>query len=241
MPNIITGYVVPLLGLAFSGAAGRIGQLPRLPAESGLPSSSARACFFLFLPFHVILEANPEWRLIYWLNGFSSHRAGWLSPLLPGWLELGPVFRPPASVYAYCGSLAHVVGNRRHPRPDAFSKPAGRSKWADVDIPAVQHGRSSRWASELWGSMKRAAACAPLQSALMLPCFWAKCIGSPGSGVPRCSSLRSCLCCWPISPHFFPGLGRSQSRHASDGGLARHRRDCGDADRASRPDGWLIS
>ena len=65
------GYVVPLLGAALFWL-----RWPQRPAAS--PQSGGAfiglifaGLVFLILPFQLILEANPEWRLIYWVNGFQ--------------------------------------------------------------------------------------------------------------------------------------------------------------------------
>src|ERR1700756_5260267 len=64
------GYVVPLLGLVL--LARRWSGRPVASSQGGmwLNGLIGAGLIFLVLPFQVILEANPEWRLIYWLNGF---------------------------------------------------------------------------------------------------------------------------------------------------------------------------
>src|SRR5581483_199931 len=70
-PQYSYGYFVPFLGLAL---------LWRRWPDRPVPSN-ARGGFFvsvlmasllaLVLPFQMILQANPEWRLIYWLSGLQ--------------------------------------------------------------------------------------------------------------------------------------------------------------------------
>jgi exosortase len=65
------GYMVPLLGLALIWRRWPARPSVSPPSEGLLPNATAAFLLFLVLPFGVILEANPEWRLIYWLNGFQ--------------------------------------------------------------------------------------------------------------------------------------------------------------------------
>ena len=62
------GYVVPLLGLALFWR-----RWPDRPAaRRGNPrfvAMLAAASLALLLPLRVVLEANPEWRLVFWLQG----------------------------------------------------------------------------------------------------------------------------------------------------------------------------
>ena len=63
------GYVVPLLGLALFWR-----RWPERPDASpsrggGLAGLISAGLLFLVLPFQIVLEANPEWRMIYWING----------------------------------------------------------------------------------------------------------------------------------------------------------------------------
>ncbi len=64
------GYVVPLLGLALLWR-----RWPERPAASSrgglLPGLIGAGLIFLVLPFQVVFEANPEWRLLYWVNGLQ--------------------------------------------------------------------------------------------------------------------------------------------------------------------------
>ncbi len=64
------GYVVPLLGLALLWR-----RWPDRPTAicgtSSLLPVAVIGLLLLQLPFTLIIEANPEWRLLYWVNGFQ--------------------------------------------------------------------------------------------------------------------------------------------------------------------------
>ena len=65
------GYVVPLLGLALLWRRwpGRPSPVP--PLSGVWPGFLAAGVLLLLLPLQVCLEANPEWRLLYWIHGFQ--------------------------------------------------------------------------------------------------------------------------------------------------------------------------
>jgi exosortase len=70
-PQYSYGYVVPLLGAALWWRRWP-DRPPAVPgaARGGLAAVTA-GLLLLQLPLTVIYEANPEWRLLYWVNGFQ--------------------------------------------------------------------------------------------------------------------------------------------------------------------------
>ena len=69
-PQYNYGYVVPLLTLALFWR--RWPDRPvTAPGKSSLVSIILIGLLLLQLPISLIAEANPEWRLLYWLNGFQ--------------------------------------------------------------------------------------------------------------------------------------------------------------------------
>lgn len=92
------GYVVPLLGLALFWR--RWPERPAArPGQSRLGTALAAASLGLLLPSRVILEANPEWRLMFWLQGslvvaltfcllYRAGGAGWMRFFAPPLLFL---------------------------------------------------------------------------------------------------------------------------------------------------------
>jgi exosortase len=69
-PQYSYGYLVPLLG---AGLLWR--RWPDHPAACPRPTAPVfglvAGLLLLQLPLRVFLEANPEWRLLYWVNGFQ--------------------------------------------------------------------------------------------------------------------------------------------------------------------------
>src|SRR5262249_47222789 len=66
------GYLVPLLGAALIWR--RWPDRPRAvaPASTAFIWLLVALLLFLSLPMRLIIEANPEWRLIYWIHGFQA-------------------------------------------------------------------------------------------------------------------------------------------------------------------------
>jgi exosortase len=66
------GYAVPLLGAVLVWR--RWLQRPKAPAAQSQVAVwvVGGALLLLVLPMRLIIEANPEWRLIYWLRGFQT-------------------------------------------------------------------------------------------------------------------------------------------------------------------------
>src|ERR1700690_4062898 len=65
------GYVVPLLGLALLWRRWPGRPSPAPPLSGVLLGLLAAGLLLVLLPLQVCLEANPEWRLLYWIHGFQ--------------------------------------------------------------------------------------------------------------------------------------------------------------------------
>jgi exosortase len=164
------GYAVPLLGLALLWR-----RWPERP--QAVPGASPRVTlagimFLVLLPaIRVVLQANPEWRLLYWLHGFQVIG---LSFCFLYWLGGGQwvgFFAPPI--------LFMLI---------AVPWPMGLEQWAiqglmrlvaslTVDvagllgIPAVQQGNLIETAVGVVGIDEACSGVRSLQSALMLSLF----------------------------------------------------------------------
>lgn len=169
-PQYDYGYLVPLLGAMLVWR-----RWPERPATS--PGTSPLAGFLAFgllallLPFALIREANPEWRLLYWSHGFLVlglsfsllYRAGgW------GWIRF---FAPPLAFMliavpwpmeweqAIIQDLMRLVAA-------LTIQVAG---W--LGIPAVQHGNLIEVATGVVGINEACSGVRSLQSGLMLSLF----------------------------------------------------------------------
>jgi exosortase len=164
------GYVVPLLGAALLWR-----RWPERPAAS--PGNAAIAGFIagsfllLLLPLRVILEANPEWRLIYWAHGFVVvglslclvYRAGG-----GGWVKF---FAPPLvfmliAVPWPMQMEQAIIQNLMRLVAGLTVEVAG---W--LGIPAVQHGNLIEVGAGVIGIDEACSGVRSLQSALMLSLF----------------------------------------------------------------------
>jgi exosortase len=165
------GYVVPLLGLALLWR-----RWPDRPAPG--PSSDARVVgliggglLLLVFPFLLILEANPEWRLLYWLNCFQVlglsfcllYRVGgwgWVRYFAPPLLFMLVAVPWPMELETQViqGLMRFVAG--------LTVELAG---W--LGVPAVQHGNLIEVGAGIVGIDEACSGVRSLQSALMLSLF----------------------------------------------------------------------
>ncbi len=165
------GYVVPFLGLALLWR-----RWPERPAPSslngaGLAGWIGAGLLFLVLPFEVILEANPEWRLVYWINGFQVVGLGFcLLYRLGGWSWVR-YFAPP---------LLFMLIAIPWPMEMEAAVIQGLMRWVAgltvevvgwLGIPAVQHGNLIEVGVGIVGIDEACSGVRSLQSALMLSLF----------------------------------------------------------------------
>jgi exosortase len=169
-PQYSYGYVVPLLGLMLiwrrwperprGSAGGRLG--------TGLVVLGALACL---LPLRMVLEANPEWRLLYWTHGVVLlllsfcllHRAG-------GWpwvkfFSLPILFMMVAVPWPMVWETTVIQGLMR----GVAAMTVDVVGW--LGIPAVQHGNLIEVGTGIVGIDEACSGVRSLQSALMLSLF----------------------------------------------------------------------
>jgi len=169
-PQYSYGYVVPLLGLMLIWR-----RWPERPM--GLPKSAfgitiilagALACL---LPLRMVLEANPEWRLLYWTHGALVlllsfgllYRAG-------GWpwvkfFSLPILFMMVAVPWPMVWEASVIQGLMR----GVAAMTVGVVGW--LGIPAVQHGNLIEVGTGIVGIDEACSGVRSLQSALMLSLF----------------------------------------------------------------------
>ena len=68
-PQYNFGWVVPMLGVALIWRRWPERPVPCPPESAGPVMIAAVGLLFLQLPLRLVLEANPEWRLLYWIHG----------------------------------------------------------------------------------------------------------------------------------------------------------------------------
>jgi exosortase len=165
------GYVVPLLGIALFWR--RWPERPNATSRKhmGLVVAVTAGLLVLMLPSRVILEANPEWRLIYWINGFQllALSAGFLY-YLGGWSWV-TFFAPPlafmliAIPWPMALEQAIIQGLMRL----VAGLTVGVADW--LGIPAVQHGNLVEVGAGVVGIDEACSVVRSVQSALMLSLF----------------------------------------------------------------------
>jgi exosortase len=169
-PQYSYGYVVPLLGVLLVWR-----RWPERPAAisgtSGITGLLGFGLLLVLLPLTLIREANPEWRLLYWVHGFLViglsfcllYRAGgwiWVKFFaLPLVFMLIAVPWPMEWEQAIIQSLMRLVAG-------LTIQVVG---W--LGIPAVQHGNLVEVGNGVVGINEACSGIRSLQSSLMLSLF----------------------------------------------------------------------
>jgi exosortase len=169
-PQYSYGYVVPLLGAALLWR-----RWPDRPAavagNSSLVPVAVIGLLLMQLPFSLVIEANPEWRLLYWVNGFQV--VGLSLALLYHWgggawiRHFGPalVFMLVAVPWPMEWEQGVIQGLMR--------LVAGMTVVVtnSLNIPAIQHGNLIEVGAGWVGIDEACSGVRSLQSALMLSLF----------------------------------------------------------------------
>jgi exosortase len=165
------GYVVPLLGAVLVWR-----RWPERPSAS--PNRSLGLMGFCFvvlllflLPLRLVVEANPEWRMVYWLHGFQVLGLTfcflyWLG----GWRWVR--FFAPAIAFMLI-AVPWPMGLEQAAIQGLMRFVAGMTvALADwLGIPAVQHGNLVEVGAGMVGIDEACSGVRSLQSALMLSLF----------------------------------------------------------------------
>jgi len=164
------GYAVPLLGLALFWR--RWPERPKAVPAASPRVAFAGAIFLVLLPaIRIVLQANPEWRLLFWLHGFQVIGLSFCFLFWIGGSKWVLFFAPPI--------LFTLI---------AVPWPMGFEQWAiqglmrlvaglTVEvagwfaIPAVQHGNLIETTAGIVGIDEACSGVRSLQSALMLSLF----------------------------------------------------------------------
>jgi exosortase len=165
------GYVVPLLGAALIWR--RWPDRPKAvpPVATSSTWMIAGLLLFLLLPMRLIVEANPEWRLIYWVHAFQAVGLTlWAFFMIGGWAWVW-FFAPPVLFMLIAVPWPMVM--ERWIIQDLMRLVAGLTVEVVgcLDIPAVQHGNLIETTVGMVGIDEACSGVRSLQSALMLSLF----------------------------------------------------------------------
>ena len=169
-PQYSYGYVVPLLGLALlwrrwpDRPAAISGTSPLLPvAVIGL--------LLLLLPSTLVFEANPEWRLLYWFDGFKV--VGLSFALLYRWGGRPWIrhFAPPLVFMLIAVPWPMEVEQRVIQGMMRFVAGLTVVVANSLNIPAIQHGNLIEVGAGWVGIDEACSGVRSLQSALMMSLF----------------------------------------------------------------------
>jgi exosortase len=164
------GYAVPLLGAALFWL-----RWPERPSAN--PGNPALAAFLAvtslaaLLPLRVILEANPEWRLAFWLQGFLVLALTFSLLYAAGGRRWARFFAPP--LFFMLIAVPWPMSLERALIQNLMRLVAGLTVellgW--LGIPALQHGNLIQISTGIVGIDEACSGVRSLQSGLMLSLF----------------------------------------------------------------------
>lgn len=223
-PQYGYGYIVPLIGPVLIWRRFRKRPAPS-PSKSVLPGFIAAALLFFLLPLDLVLEANPEWRLLYWLHGvmvlvlsfcFLYRAGGW------SWVKY---FAPPLAFMLI--AVPWPMQLEQSIIQGLMRLVAGLTVVAVgfFGIPAVQHGNLIEVANGVVGIDEACSGVRSLQSALMLSLFLGELyLFRPGRRIWLLAAslitvlfanvIRTSFLTWTAAAH---GLKQMESVHDSAG------------------------
>jgi exosortase len=165
------GFAVPLLGAVLVWRRWPERPPAAAPANAGVPGMAAAVLLLFLLPLRLVVEANPEWRLVYWCHGIqvlglSACLLYWLG----GWRWVR-FFAPPIAFILI--AVPWPMGLEQAAIQGLMRFVAGMTvALADwLGIPAVQHGNLVEVGVGVVGIDEACSGVRSLQSALMLSLF----------------------------------------------------------------------
>jgi exosortase len=223
-PQYNYGYVVPLLSAALLWQRWPQRPVARVPNRTAAVGVLSLGFLFLYLPLRLILEANPEWRVLYWIQALQMiGLSGCLLYYCGGWpwvrhfcpplaLTLTAVPWPMQLEQGAVQNLMRFVAGLTVAMADALG------------IAAVQHGNLVEVSAGVVGIDEACSGVRSLQSAFMISLF----LGAlyRFSALRRLSLFRvqfySCWSLmWPGRPCSFGSLTRRASTRWSPGTIRR--------------------
>jgi len=223
-PQYNYGYVVPFLGAILFWRRWP-GRPDAAPGKAWFAGMLASGLFLLALPLRVMFEANPEWRLLYWLSGFNVlgislcvlYRLGgarWVRYFAPPLLFMFIALPWPINLEqaAIQGLMQFVAG-------------LTVSVVNILGIPALQHGNIIEVGAGMVGIDEACSGVRSLQSSLMLSLFlgemnrwtWTRRVTLLGASmlfVLLANLVRTTFLVWTAARH---GLQQMESVHDTAG------------------------
>ena len=169
-PQYGYGWAVPLIGPMLIWRRFRKRPAPS-PSTSVVPGFIAAILLFFLLPLDLLLEANPEWRLLYWSHGalvlalsfcFLFRAGGW------SWVKY---FAPPLVFMLIAVPWPMQLEQFVVQSLMRFVAALTVAVVGFLGIPAVQHGNLIEVATGVVGIDEACSGVRSLQSALMLSLF----------------------------------------------------------------------
>ncbi len=170
-PQYSYGYVVPFLALVLFWRRWPDRPPAEPPASLSFAAAASAALLLMLLPLRVVLEANPEWRLIYWVQGGQMvaltlcllYRLGgwaWVRHfIIPvGFVLIAVPWPMGIETWAIQGLMRLVAGLT-----------VAAADW--ISPPAIQHGNLIEVGQGVVGIDEACSGVRSLQSALMLSLF----------------------------------------------------------------------
>lgn len=225
-PQYGYGYIVPLIGPVLIWRRFRKRPAPA-PSNSLLPGFIAAFLLFFLLPLDLVLEANPEWRLLYWSHGilvlllsfcFLYRAGGW------SWVKY---FAPPLAFMLIAVPWPMQLEQLVIQGLMRFVAGLTVTVVGFFGIPAVQHGNLIEVATGVVGIDEACSGVRSLQSALMLSLFLGELyLFPPGRRIGLliaslitvlvANVVRTSYLTWTAATH---GLQQMQAVHDSAGML----------------------
>ena len=169
-PEYGYGYIIPLIGPVLVWRRFRRRPAPS-PSKSVLPGFIAAALLVFLLPLDLVLEANPEWRLLYWSHGilvlalsycFLYRAGGW------SWVKY---FAAPLAFMLIAVPWPMQLEQWVVQNLMRFVAGLTVTVVGFLGIPAMQHGNLIEVATGVVGIDEACSGVRSLQSALMLSLF----------------------------------------------------------------------
>lgn len=169
-PQYDYGYLVPLLGIVLFWRRWPGRPTPN-PGDGRIAKLIAGGLLLMAFPLRVLFEANPEWRLLYWISGLQVLGVSLCALALMGGMRWAWYFAAPMGFMLI--ALPWPVELEQAAIQGLMRFVAGLTVGVVnlLGIPAVQHGNLIEVGAGLVGIDEACSGVRSLQSSLMLSLF----------------------------------------------------------------------